>query len=108
MKFDKCLFLPWFERSKKPNSALVTYHNSIYQSAIGLPMGGLDGHMSQHYSPHDKAQALLNGQAGLGIKSENAQKSILSVCISCPTGSTDRMPIGPSDKSELCVYYLEV
>jgi hypothetical protein len=108
MKFDEWLFLPWFERSKKPNSALVTYHNSIDQSAMGLPMGGLDSHMSQHYSPHEEAQALLNRQAGLGIKSENARNSILCVCISCPTGINVQMPIRPYDQSELCVYYLEV
>lgn len=87
MKFDEWLFLPWFERSKKTNLALVSNHISIGQRAIGLPMGGLDSHTSQHYSPHDKAQSLLNGQAGLGIKSENARKSILFVAHNGTTGS---------------------
>jgi hypothetical protein len=108
MKFDEWLFLTCLVRSKKPNLALVAYHISIGQSAIGLPMGGLDNHMSQHYSPHDKAQSLLIAEAGLGIKSKNTRKPVVCVCIRCTTGSDVWMSIAPYSKSELFVYYLDV
>lgn len=93
MKFGEWLFLPWFGRSKKPNSALVTDHNSRAQRAIGLLMGGLGNHMSQHYSPHDKAQTLLNAEAGHGIKSKNARNPILFVPSNSTIGSDIQLPM---------------
>ncbi len=107
MKFDEWLFLLWFGRSKKPNSALVTYHIYIGQRAIGLPMGGLDSHMSQHCSPHDEAQSLLNAEAALGIKSKITQKSILFVSDTDTTESENRLPIRLHVNCVLAVYDLE-
>lgn len=108
MKFDEWLLLPWFARPKKPNSALVTYHISIGQRAIGLLMGGLDSHMSQHYSPHHKAQSLLNAEAGLAIKSKSTQKSILFVSDTNLTGSGNQLPISLHVNCMLAVYDLEI
>ena len=106
MKLDKWLLRPRFSMSQMVSWALVTYHISIGQRAIGLPMGGLDSHMSQRYSPHDKAQSLLNGQAGLGIKSKNAWKSILLVSHNGTSGSDNQLRIRPHVNSKLFVYCL--
>jgi hypothetical protein len=93
--------------SKKPISALVTYHNSIVQRAIGLLMGALDSHMSQHYSPHNEAESLLNAEAGLGIKSKSARKSILFVSHNRTVGGYIQLPIKQHAECELVVCCLD-
>ena len=105
MKLGEWLLLPWFVRPKTPSWALVPYHISIVQRAIGLPMGGLDIHMSQHYSPHHEAQSLLSAEARHGNKSKITQKLILLVSHYGTIGNDIRLPTKLHVRCELVIYY---
>ncbi len=103
----KWLLCPCILVSKMVSWALVPYHISIAQRASGLPMGGLDSHMSQYYSAHDEARSLLSTEAVPENTSQNVRKSILFLLHYCTTGGDMQLPIGLHTKCEHVVYYLD-
>ena len=61
---------PSFFSEKRWKLTLLIHCISAIERAIGLPSGGLDKGMSQHYSTQDQARSLLHAEAGARKKME--------------------------------------
>ena len=107
MKLDKWLLRPRFSMSKMVSWALVTQCITMGKRAIGLPIGGLDNHMSQHYSPHGEAHPLFKAEARPRVKAKNSRKTMLFGSPCGTTGSNHQLPMRQHVKYELVVYCLE-
>ena len=108
MKLGESPFHPSFFSKKRVKLILLTHCISVSKRAIGLPLGGLDKGMSQHYSTQDQARSLHHAEAGLEIKMKKDRKLILFVFANGTTGCDLQLPIRLYVNYELITYYLEI
>jgi hypothetical protein len=108
MKLGELLFYPSFFCEKTAKLVLFSRCISIGKRATGLPLGGLDKDMSQHYSAQDQAQSLLHAEARFETNIKKDEKSILFVSAYGTTGCDLRLPIRLYVNKRLMTWYLEI
>lgn len=107
MKLGESLIHPSFFSEKTTELTLLTQCTPIDKIAIGLPLGGLDKGMSQHYSTQDEARSLLHAEARAVIKMKKDEKSMLFVFTFRTTRCKLQLSVRPYCNYKLITYCLE-